>query len=382
MTQQPAPLLEPIPFNRPSLTGREMQYVRDAVARGHIAGNGWYTRQCEELLGQILGGSRVLLTTSCTHALEMAALLLDVGPGDEVIVPSFTFVSTASAFALRGARPVFVDIQPDTLNIDAERIAAAITAKTRAAVIVHYGGVACDMEAIGTVVKGRIALIEDAAHALFGSYRQRPLATLGSLATLSFHETKNVSCGEGGALVLNDASFVPRAEIIREKGTDRSSFFRGEVDKYTWRGLGSSYVPSDLLAAYLLAQLESRDAIQNARRAIWERYDRELRAWADDRGVRLLRIPPGTASAYHLFSVVMESAEARDALIAHLRKCNVQAVFHYVPLHLSEMGQRFGGRAGDCPVTESVSNRLVRLPFFTALPPGDQARVIDAVCSF
>ena len=382
MTQQTIPLFQPIPFNRPSLTGREMDYVRDAVARGHISGNGWYTRQCEALLGQILGGSRVLLTTSCTHALEMAALLLDLGPGDEVIVPSFTFVSTANAFALRGATPVFVDIRPDTLNIDHERLAAAVTPKTRAILVVHYGGVACEMDAILGQAGDRIAVVEDAAHALFGSYRGRALGTLGALSALSFHETKNVSCGEGGALVLNETSFLARAEILREKGTDRSRFFRGEVDKYTWRDLGSSYVPSDLLAAFLLAQLQARAEIQNARRAIWERYRRDLQSWAADRGVQLPHIPAEAGASYHLFQMVMPSSEERDALIAHLRRRNVQAVFHYVPLHLSEMGRRFGGRPGDCPVSESISARLLRLPFFTSLEAEDQTRVIEAVRSF
>jgi dTDP-4-amino-4,6-dideoxygalactose transaminase len=379
MTEQPAPQLEPIPFNRPSLTGREIEYLRDAVARQHISGNGWYTRQCEALLGQLLGAP-VLLTTSCTHALEMTALLLDVGPGDEVIVPSFTFVSTANAFALRGARLVFADIRPDTLNIDEDRLASLITPKTRAIVAVHYGGTACNMNAI---LGHGITVIEDNAHALFGSYEGRPLGTIGAMSTLSFHETKNISCGEGGALVLNDGRFMARAEMLREKGTDRNRFFRGEVDKYTWRDLGSSYVPSDLLAAYLLAQLESRDAIQAARRTIWEHYHDELAAWSAGRAVRLPARPsPGMESSYHLFYLLMASAGERDAMIEHLRRNNVQAVFHYVPLHLSEMGRGFGGRDGDCPVAESVSDRLLRLPFFTSLSSSDQTRVIEAVRSF
>jgi len=380
MTEQPALLQEPIPFNRPSLTGREIEYVRDAVARGHISGNGWYTRQCEALLRDIMGGSSVLLTTSCTHALEMAALLLDAGGGDEVIVPSFTFVSTANAFALRGARPVFADIRPDTLNIDETRIASAITPRTRGIVAVHYGGVACEMESL---LGHGVPVIEDNAHGLFGSYKGRPLGTLGACSALSFHETKNISCGEGGALVLNDPRFVPRAEMLREKGTNRNRFFRGEVDKYTWCDFGSSYVPSDLLAAFLLAQLESRVSIQGARRSLWQRYHDELLDWAMRRGVALPPMPSSRIEpSYHLFYLLMPSAGERDALIEHLRRRNVQAVFHYVPLHLSEMGQRFGGRPGDCPVTESVSERLLRLPFFTSLSAGDQSRVIDAVLSF
>lgn len=369
-----------IPFNRPSLTGREMEYVRDAVARGHISGNGWYTRQCEALLGRIMDGAPVLLTTSCTHALEMAALLLDVGPGDEVIVPSFTFVSTANAFALRGARPRFADIRPDTLNIDQSLVGSLITPATRAVVAVHYGGTACEMNSL---LAHRLPVIEDNAHGLFGSFEGRPLGTIGAMSTLSFHETKNISCGEGGALVLNDRRFLTRAEMLREKGTNRNRFFRGEVDKYTWCDLGSSYVASDLLAAFLLAQLESRDAIQQARCAIWHRYHDDLQEWANRRGAQLPVLPSSrSGSSYHLFYLLMPSADSRDALIAHLRRRQVQAVFHYVPLHLSEMGRRFGASPGDCPVAESVSGRLLRLPFFTSLAAGDQARVIDAVRSF
>jgi dTDP-4-amino-4,6-dideoxygalactose transaminase len=382
MTLPSVSLLDPIPFNRPSLTGREMDYVRDAVARGHISGNGWYTRRCEALLGEVLHGAPVLLTTSCTHALEMAALLLDIGAGDEVIVPSFTFVSTANAFALRGARPVFVDIRPDTLNLDEHRVADAITPRTRAIVAVHYGGVACEMDEIAAAAGTGIAVIEDNAHGLFGAYRGRALGTLGTMSALSFHETKNVSCGEGGALVLNDRALLPRAEMIREKGTNRSRFFRGEIDKYTWCDLGSSYVMADLLAAYLLAQLEAREAIQAARRAVWKRYREALAPWAARRGVQLPHVPPHVEPSHHLFHLVMPSAADRQRLIAHLRARGIQAVFHYVPLHLSEMGRGFGGRAGDCPVAESVSDRLVRLPFFASLSAEDAQRVIDAVVSF
>ena len=265
--------IEPaIPFNRPSLTGHEMAYVRDAIERGHISGDGVYTRRSEGMLSEILGGARVLLTTSCTHALEMSALLLDLGPDDEVIVPSFTFVSTASAFALRGARPVFVDIRPDTLNLDERLLPQAITPRTRAIVPVHYAGVGCELDTILEIAAGAgIRVVEDNAHGLFGRFRGQPLGTFGAMSTLSFHETKNVSCGEGGALVVNDPSLIARAEILREKGTDRSRFFRGEVDKYTWLDLGSSYVASDMLAAFLLAQLEAREKIQRARQRIWDR---------------------------------------------------------------------------------------------------------------
>ncbi|MBK5260161.1 MAG: dTDP-4-amino-4,6-dideoxygalactose transaminase [Thermoanaerobaculia bacterium] len=372
-----------IPFNRPSLAGRELEYVQDAVQRGHISGDGWYTKRCEVLLAEEMGGARVLLTTSCTHALEMTALLLGIGPGDEFIVPSFTFVSTANAFALRGARPVFVDVRPDTLNMDESRLADALTSRTRVIVPVHYGGVACEMDEIGEIAQSRgVSVVEDNAHGLFGSYRGRPLGTLGSMSTLSFHETKNVSCGEGGALVLNDPALISRAEVFREKGTDRSRFFRGEVDKYTWRDLGSSYVPSDMLAAFLLGQLEKRASIQDARRAVWNRYRTELADWAGKRGVQLPVAAPHVNPAYHLFHMLLPSFGERQALIAHLKRHDIQAIFHYLPLHLSEMGQRFGGRPGDCPVAESVSDRIVRLPFFASLEVSDQTRIVEAVRSF
>lgn len=377
------PLETAIPFNRPTLAGNELAYVRDAIERGHISGDGVYTRRAEAMLSELLGGARVLLTTSCTHALEMSALLLDLGPEDEVIIPSFTFVSTASAFALRGARPVFVDIRPDTLNLDERLLAQAITPRTRAIVPVHYAGVGCELDAILDIARERnIAVVEDNAHGLFGRYRGRPLGTFGALSTLSFHETKNVSCGEGGALVINDPSLVPRAEILREKGTDRSRFFRGEVDKYTWIDLGSSYVASDMLAAFLLGQLEARQKIQQARERIWRRYEDGLRAWALRRGVELPHVPDHCTQAYHLFHLLLPSLDGRQAFIRHLRRRSVQAIFHYIPLHLSAMGERFGARAGDCPVAESVSDRVVRLPLYPSLSEADQTRILDAVCSF
>jgi len=372
-----------IPFNRPSLVGNELAYVRDAIERGHISGDGVYTRRCESALSEILGGARVLLTTSCTHALEMAALLLDVGPGDEVIVPSFTFVSTANAFALRGARPVFVDVREDTLNLDERLLRAAITPCTRAIVPVHYGGVACEMDSILAIAREAGAVVvEDNAQGLFGHYRGRPLGTFGAMSALSFHETKNISCGEGGALVLNDPSLAPRAEILREKGTDRSRFFRGEVDKYTWLDLGSSYVPADMLAAFLLGQLEEREKVQSARGRIWQRYRDGLGEWARTRGVELPRVPAHCESSHHLFHLLLPSLEERQALIAHLRGRGVHAIFHYLPLHLSTMGSTFGGRPGDCPVAEAVSERVVRLPFFASLSEAEQMRVIDAVRAF
>ena len=372
----------PITFNRPTLVGNELDYVRDAIEQGHISGDGTYTRRCESLLRELLG-SRVLLTTSCTHALEMAALLLDIQPGDEFILPSFTFVSTANAFVLRGARPIFVDIRPDTLNIDETRIAAAITPRTRAIVVMHYAGVSCDMDAILEIARNHgLPVIEDNAHGLFGAYRGRPLGTFGALATLSFHETKNVFCGEGGALILNDAALESRAEVLREKGTDRSRFFRGEVDKYTWVDAGSSYVPADVLAAFLLAQLEKRESVQEARRALWIRYRDELASWVQERGYALPTVPPECSPAYHLFHLVLQSAEQRSAFIEHMRGRGIQAIFHYIPLHNSPMGMRLGGRPGDCPVAESVSERLVRLPFYTSMPAETQQLVIDAAREF
>lgn len=380
---QPRAADEPIPFNRPELAGRELDYVRDAVGRGRLSGDGFYTRRCQELLSDLLGGARVLLTTSCTHALEMAALLLDIGPGDEFIVPSFTFVSTANALVLRGARPVFADIRPDTLNLDEERLSSCITPRTRAILPVHYAGVGCEMDRILEAARAvGAAVVEDNAHGLFGAWRGRPLGTFGSLSTLSFHETKNVFCGEGGALVVNDPDLAARAEILREKGTDRSRFFRGEIDRYTWVDIGSSYVPSDLLAAFLLAQLEARETIQARRCRIWERYQEELAEWALARGARLPVVPGGCQQPWHLFHLLLPSLEERQALIAHLKSRGIQAVFHYLPLHLSEMGRRFGGRPGDCPVTESVSDRLLRLPCFAGLTEDEQARVIGAILSF
>ncbi len=373
-----------IPFNRPSFVGDEVARMTAAVAAGHISGDGPYTRSCSQLLERALGVGRALLTTSCTHALEMAALLLEVGPGDEVILPSFTFVSTANAFVLRGATPVFADIRPDTLNLDERALPSLITDRTRAIVVVHYAGVACEMDEILRVAgERRIPVVEDNAHGLFGRYRGRMLGSLGTLATLSFHETKNFTCGEGGALLVNDPSLVERAEILREKGTDRTRFFRGLVDKYGWVDVGSSYLPSDLLAAMLSAQLEARDAIQAARRAIWERYSRELGAWAAEHAVRLPVVPDGIEQTYHMFYLLMPSLDARTALIGHLRARGILAVFHYLPLDASTMGARVAGRSHrPCPITRDVSDRLVRLPFYNCLTEADQTRVVEAVRAF
>ena len=372
-----------IPFNRPFATGDEIAYMQAAIATPKFSGDGRFTAECHALLEQSLGVAKALLTTSCTHALEMAALLLGIGPGDEVIVPAFTFVSTVNAFVLRGARPVFVDIRPDTLNIDEKQIEKRLTKNTKAIFLVHYAGIGCEMDAIlGLAQRHRLAVVEDNAHGLFGKYRGRFLGTIGDMAALSFHETKNFTCGEGGALLLKDPRLVERAEIIREKGTDRSRFFRGEVDKYNWVDVGSSYLPSDLLAAFLRAQLEHRDQIQSARRKVWEIYLRELSDWALENQVRLPVVPPECEQSYHMFYLIMPSLASRQALISHLGRRGILAVFHYLPLHLSPMGRNFGGREGDCPVTERVADQLLRLPFFTGMTSAEQAEVIAAIWDF
>jgi dTDP-4-amino-4,6-dideoxygalactose transaminase len=372
-----------IPFNRPAIVGKELYYISQAIHEGHAAGDGAFTRRCHTFLEEALGVPKVLLTTSCTHALEMAALLLNIEPGDEVIVPSFTFVTTVNAFVLRGARPVFIDIRPDTLNLDETQLEGLITPQTRAILPVHYAGVGCEMDAI-LEIAGRhgIAVVEDNAHGLFGKYKGKYLGTFGCLATQSFHETKNFSCGEGGALLINDAKYIERAEILREKGTNRSRFFRGEVDRYTWVDLGSSYLPSDILAAFLYAQLEAREQIQARRQEIWEYYYEHLCGWAQEHEVRLPIVPAHCEQPHHIFYLLLPSLERRQALIAHLRARAISSVFHYIPLHLSEMGHNYGGAPGDCPVTEAVSDCLLRLPFYNDLTEADQARVVDAITRF
>lgn len=372
-----------IPFNRPFATGHELEYIRAAIATPKFSGDGSFTAQCHALIEQSLGTQKALLTTSCTHALEMTALLLNIAPGDEVIIPSFTFPSAANAFVLRGAKPVFVDVRADTLNIDESKIERHITARTKAICLVHYAGVGCEMDTIMAIARQHaIAVVEDNAHGLYGRYRGRYLGTFGQLGTLSFHETKNFSCGEGGALLINDMQFNRRAEILREKGTNRSQFFRGEIDKYTWVDIGSSYLPADLLAAFLRAQLEHRDQIQSMRRKIWETYAAALHSWAETNDVQLPIIPPQCEQSYHIFYVIMPSLESRQALISHLAGLGILAVFHYLPLHLSPMGLRFGGHQGDCPVTEDLADRLLRFPFFTGMTSSEQAQVIDAVRAF
>ncbi len=372
-----------VDFNKPTLVGNELVYIQQAIENRHISGDGSFSKRCQEVLQQALGVPRALLTTNCTHALEMAALLLDIGPGDEVIVPSFTFVSTINAFVLRGARPIFIDIRPDTLNMDEGLLEDLITDRTRAILPVHYAGVGCEMDAIMTVA-GRhgVPVVEDNAHGLYGKYKGRYLGTFGKLATQSFHETKNFTCGEGGALLINDPQFIERAEILREKGTNRSRFFRGMVDKYTWVDMGSSYVLSDVLAAFLYAQLEASEQIQQKRSQIWQYYHQNLSSWAHGNGVQTPTVPAHCEQSYHMFYLLLPSLDARQAFIDFLRKEGIYSVFHYLPLHLSEMGARYGGLPGDCPVTESVSDRLVRLPFYHTLTVEEQQRVIEAIHRF
>jgi dTDP-4-amino-4,6-dideoxygalactose transaminase len=334
-------------------------------------------------LEQALSVPKALLTTSCTHALEMSALLLNLKEGDEVVVPSFTFVSTINAFVLRGAKPIFADIRPDTLNLDESRLEALITPRTRAIVVVHYAGVGCEMDSIMEIANRHgLPVVEDNAHGLFGKYKGKYLGTFGVLATQSFHETKNFTSGEGGALLINDPKYIEDAEVLREKGTNRSRFFRGQVDKYTWVNVGSSYLPSDMLAGFLLAQLEEREQIQSWRQQIWETYYKELGAWAEENQVQMPFVPAHCEQPYHMFYMLFPSLEKRQAAIAHLQGWGILAVFHYLPLHLSPMGQKYGGKVGDCPVTESVSDRLLRLPFYTNMVESDQAQVIEALKEF
>ena len=370
-----------VPFNLPYLSGDEMANMQQAVHENvHISGDGKFTKACQQLLEGHLPGADVLLTTSCTHALEMAALLLEIQPGDEVILPSFTFVSTANAFVLRGAKPVFVDIRPDTLNLDEQQVANLITPRTRAIIPVHYAGVACEMNTLCELAKAHnLAVIEDNAHGLFGYYDNQPLGTFGRFATQSFHETKNFHCGEGGALVINRDEDSAKAEILREKGTNRSQFFRGEVDKYTWVDVGSSYVMSDLLAAFLYAQLQSAEDIQSRRKRIWTTYHSELADWAAQNDVQMPTVPAACTPSYHLYYLVLPTEGAQQEFMSALKQKNISTVFHYLPLHLSRMGREFGGQPGDCPVTERVAYTLVRLPMYNGMTENEQAYTIDTI---
>lgn len=357
-----------IPFNRPFLTGKELGYIEQAHANGHLAGNGAFSKRCSGWLRDRIGSDLALLTHSCTAALEMAAILSGVGPGDEVIMPSFTFVSTANAFVLRGATPVFVDVRPDTLNIDETRIEAAITPRTRAIVPVHYAGVGCDMDAIMEVARRHdLLVIEDAAQGLLASYRDRPLGSIGHMAALSFHETKNIISGEGGALLVNDRRFAERAEIIWEKGTNRGQFFRGQVDKYSWVDLGSSFLPGEITAAFLWAQMEAADAITERRRAIWARYHAAFAELEAAGQVRRPVVPADCKQNGHLYYLILPSLASRTGFIDRLRERSIQAIFHYVPLHSSQFGRSVGRTSGTMTVTEDVSDRLVRLPLWVGL---------------
>ena len=372
-----------IDFNKPTMIGKEMEYVAQSFLNAHISGDGYFTKQCQALIETSLNAKKAILTTSCTHALEMAALLLDIKPGDEVICPSFTFVSTINAFVLRGAIPRFIDIRSDTLNLDENLLERMITPKTRAILAVHYAGVGCEMGKIMAIAeKYKIPVIEDNAHGLFGKFEGRFLGTFGCMATQSFHETKNFSCGEGGAIILNDPALVERAEIIREKGTDRSRFFRGMVDKYTWVDIGSSYLPSDILAAILFAQLEAREKIQEKRKEIWQTYFSRLGSWAEEQGVHLPFVPYSCEQAYHMFYLILPSLQHRQQLMATLRQDGIYSVFHYLPLNSSKMGMQFGAKPGDCPVTERISDCLLRLPFYYSLSEEDQNSVIDNILKF
>lgn len=357
-----------IPFNKPFMTGRELAYIGEAHALGHLAGDGPFTRKCQAWLEERVGCSRALLTHSGTAALEMAAILADIRAGDEIIMPSYTFVSTANAFVLRGGVPVFVDIRPDTKNLDEKKIAAAITARTRAIVPVHYAGVSCEMDPIMTIA-GRhgLLVIEDAAHGLLSSYRERPLGSIGHLAALSFHETKNIISGEGGALLINDAQFIERAEIVREKGTDRSRFFRGEVDKYTWTDIGSSYLPSELVAAFLFAQMEASEEITRRRVGLWDAYHGAFAALERQGTVRRPVVPDHCRHNGHMYYLLLADESRRRRFIDNLKKTGIHPVFHYVPLHDSPGGRRFGRVHGDMSITTEMSGRLVRLPFWLGL---------------
>jgi len=357
-----------IPFNKPYMTGRELWYIAQAHANGHMAGDGWFTKQCQAWLESTTGARKALLTHSCTAALEIAAILAEIRPGDEVILPSYTFVSTANAFVLRGATPVFVDIRPETLNIDETKIEAAITEKTRAIVPVHYAGVACEMDVIMAIAeRHKLLVIEDAAQGIQSSYRGRRLGSIGHMGTLSFHETKNIISGEGGALLINDPELIERGEIIREKGTNRSQFFRGQVDKYTWVDIGSSYLPGEIIAAFLWAQMEEADKITNKRVAIWDRYHEAFEDLENDGFVRRPIVPDGCTNNAHMYYLLLPDLELRTAFISQLKAEGIHSVFHYVPLHSAPVGRSCARIVGEMTNTDSLANRLVRLPLWLGL---------------
>ncbi|MBW1743519.1 MAG: dTDP-4-amino-4,6-dideoxygalactose transaminase [Deltaproteobacteria bacterium] len=373
-----------IPFNKPFIAGKELHYIAQAVmVESHLSGDGPFTGRCHQWLENKLGCARAFLTHSCTAALEMSAILFDVQPGDEVIVPSFTFVSTANAFVLRGAVPVFVDIRPETLTIDEEKIRQAVTPKTKVLVPVHYAGMPCAMDEIMEIAGNNdLWVVEDAAQALLSTYKRKSLGTIGHLGCLSFHETKNIISGEGGALLVNDPQLIDRAEIIREKGTDRGSFFRGEVDKYTWVDIGSSFLPSEMIGAFLYAQLEQAEQIIAARRRIFDRYYHALRPLEEEGFVHLPLVENESVCNGHLFYIIIRSPEERTRLIQHLREEGILAVFHYVPLHSSPAGMKYGRPAGDMSVTDDISSRLLRLPLYYEMKDEDVDRVIASVNEF
>lgn len=369
-----------IGFNRPYMTGRELHYIAEAHLNAHLAGDGAFTKRCHEWVERETGCAKALLTHSCTAALEMAALLLDIRPGDEVIMPSYTFVSTANAFVLRGGVPVFVDVRDDTLNLDERLIEAAVTERTRAIVPVHYAGVGCEMDAILEIARRRgLAVVEDAAQGMMASYKGRMLGSIGDLGAYSFHETKNVISGEGGCLLVNDPALSIRAEIIREKGTNRARFFRGEVDKYSWQEVGSSFLPGELIAAFLWAQLEQAGQITEQRMTAWNRYD-ELLQPLEARGLlRRQIVPAHCRHNAHMFYVLLAPEIPRQPVLDAFRAAGIGALFHYVPLHSSPAGQRHGRAHGDLPVTEAASERLIRLPLWLGLTPAQQEEVVAAM---
>ena len=370
-----------VPFNKPYMTGKELWYISQAHASGHLAGDGHFTKKCSAWLELRIGCQKALLTHSCTAALEMAAILADIQAGDEVIMPSYTFVSTANAFVLRGAVPVFVDIRPDTLNMDETKIEAAITPRTKIIVPVHYAGVGCEMDTIMDIAqRHNLLVIEDAAQGIMSTYKGRPLGSIGHMAALSFHETKNIISGEGGALLINDARFVRRAEIIREKGTNRSQFFRGQVDKYTWTDFGSSYLPSELISAFLWAQMEEADQITKRRLHIWNTYHIALEQVEKSNLVRRPILPRDCSHNAHMYYLLLPSLERRTELISSLKAAGIGSVFHYVPLHSSPFGSLVGRSSGDMANTSNLSDRLVRLPFWLGLEP-QQSEVIQQLLS-
>ena len=369
-----------IPFNKPFIAGKELYYIAQAVTLGNVSGDGYFTEKCSQIMEERFGIHKVLMTPSCTAALEMAAILCDLKPGDEVILPSFTFVSTASALVRMGAKPVFVDIRPDTLNIDETRIEEAITKKTRAIMPVHYAGIGCEMDRIMAIAQGNnLRVIEDAAQAVHADYNDKSLGSIGDFGAYSFHQTKNYICGEGGALCINDPEMVERAEIIRDKGTNRKKFFRGDVDKYTWVDIGSSYVPSEISCAFLYAQLELLDTIADRRKDIYQLYRSQLKPLESQGLLKLPYTPEDCASNFHMFYIVLPNEELRNSLMEHLRDRNIKSVFHYVPLHSSPMGQSFGFSEGQLPITEQLSARLLRLPFFYEISTEEQQRVVSEI---